>query len=164
MYIMHAIAIISSILYIVYEIGNENLHFIPVEFTMYFLLNMIAVWTFVLITREDPHSTNADGSSPFHIKVRNGFVAVLVFIYIISFFTGTLGVECARGTNSKGNWLLALFWILWSSYVMFALKDDEKLRLQSVTVSGLVDTTKETLFSREVKDFDEESMGKMKLT
>jgi len=95
------------------------------------------------------------------IKVRNGFFGVLALIYVLSFFSGTLGIECARGTNTKALWLLSLFWILWTSFVFFVLKDDERLRLQSVTASGLIDATKEALFTREVKDYDEENQEKM---
>ena len=129
MYAMHAIAMVSNVLYVTYEIGQGDLHLIPVEFTMYFLLNLISIWTFVVITRVEAGAENASPVSPTLIKVRYGFIALLGIIYLTSFFTGTLGTQCGPGTNTKALWLLSLFWLLWTTFVFGVLKDDDNLRL-----------------------------------
>ena len=95
---------------------------------MYFLLNLISIWTFAVITRVEVGAESASPIIPTLIKVRYGFYALLGLIYLTSFFTGTLGIHCGPGTNTKALWLLTLFWLLWTSFVYRVLKIDDNLR------------------------------------
>ena len=48
-FVVHFVLLIANGMYLGYEFHQNDIHMIPVEFSMYFFLDVASIWTFFLI-------------------------------------------------------------------------------------------------------------------
>ena len=105
-------------------------------FSMYFLLNIASIWAFALITHDN--ETGESSISPGSQKLYKGLIFILVLVYCLCWLDGTYGVKCMEDVYPKGLGFMTAFSVVWSSFVLYQMKNDKMLKLKKEGVKAVL--------------------------
>lgn len=126
-------------------------------FTMYMFLNFASIISFRLITMDK--KTNQCELSSSSLKLLIVVIIFTVPMFASLLFIGTNGVKCTYNETSKGLWLMSAFLILWTIFVIFAMRSHKVLSIKTENIKEVLKFTKEMALDNKKKtEFDAEKM------
>jgi hypothetical protein len=89
----------------------------------------------------------------------NGMIAVLVIIYTVSYWLPEhYGVKCTPTNSPLGSVLLCVFYIIWTIFTVYHIKNDPLLKIKETSTKSLFRTASDLCLKEYEGEYDHHGM------